>query len=63
VPECFVESVVFHEMLHEMHGVVEVEEGRRCVHTPEFLEDERRYTRYDEARRWEKKNLSKLLRY
>lgn len=63
VPIYFVESVVFHEMLHEAHGVEDVEEGRRCVHSPEFLDDERRYPLYGDARRWERKNLNKLLRY
>ena len=63
VPVYFVESVVFHEMLHEYHGVKETEDGRRCVHTPEFNDDERRYPLYGEARRWERKNLNKLLRY
>jgi hypothetical protein len=63
VPVYFVESVVFHEMLHEYHGVKETEDGRRCVHSPEFLDDERRYPLYTDARRWERKNLNKLLRY
>jgi hypothetical protein len=63
VPVYFVESVVFHEMLHETHGVRENDEGRRCVHSQEFLADERKYPLYGESRRWERKNLNKLLRY
>lgn len=62
VPSYFVESVVFHEMLHEFHGIDE-KDGRRCIHTREFLADERRFPHYVEARRWEAKNLHKLLRY
>lgn len=63
VPVYFVESVVFHEMLHEWHGVVETKDGRRCVHSAEFQADEQRYPLFREARRWEAKNLAKLLRY
>lgn len=62
VPEYFVGSVVFHEMLHELHGVEE-KDGRRCVHTPAFQQDERRFHDFDRAQKWEQKHLSKLLRY
>lgn len=63
VPAYFVESVIFHEMLHELHGVEERKDGRRCIHSPEFLEDERRYPLHEDSRRWEHKHLHKLLRY
>lgn len=63
VPEHFVEFVVFHEMLHQVHGVAGHGEARRAVHTPAFRADEKRYPRYAEARRWEKDNLRRLLRY
>ena len=63
VPDYFVESVVFHEMLHEHYGVDETKDGRRCVHPREFLDHERRFPSYQDARRWERKHLSKLLRY
>lgn len=63
VPAYFVASVVFHEMLHEVHGAPEHENGRREVHTPAFNEDERRFHDYERARRWEAKHLSRLLRY
>lgn len=62
VPEYFVGSVVFHEMLHELHGVEE-KDGRRCVHTPAFQKDERRFHDFERAQKWEQKHLSKLLRY
>ncbi len=62
VPEYFVGSVVFHEMLHELHGVEE-KDGRRCVHTPAFQKDERRFHEFERAAKWEQKHLSKLLRY
>ena len=63
VPEYFVASVVFHEMLHALHGAEELEDGRRSVHSPAFLEDERRFGEYAEARRWEREHIRRLLRY
>jgi hypothetical protein len=63
VPEYFVASVVFHEMLHELHGAEELEDGRRAVHPPAFLEDERRFADYVKAKRWEQKHIRRLLRY
>ncbi|MEQ8274187.1 MAG: hypothetical protein RMA76_05625 [Deltaproteobacteria bacterium] len=64
VPAYFVASVVFHEMLHEVHGAPEhPESGRREVHTPAFLADERKFADYERARKWEAKHLSRLLRY
>ncbi|MGQ9895941.1 MAG: SprT-like domain-containing protein [Acidobacteriota bacterium] len=51
VPEFVVEYVLFHEMLHIKHGVTHVN-GRRCVHTPAFQEDERQFAKYDEASAW-----------
>ncbi len=62
VPDYFVESVVFHEALHELFGITE-SGGRRCIHPPEFAAAERRYLRWEDARRWEARHLSKLLRY
>jgi hypothetical protein len=63
VPRYFVASVVFHEMLHEMHGAEEISEGRRAVHTPAFLADEQRFRDYARARAWENKHIKRLLRY
>ncbi|MBK9170246.1 MAG: M48 family peptidase [Bryobacterales bacterium] len=55
VPHLVVEYVLFHEMLHLKHPV-EHRQGRRCVHTPAFREDEKRFPRLAEA-----KDLLKLL--
>lgn len=63
VPTFFVEFVVFHEMLHQVHDVKAKGCGRREVHTPAFREDEQRFERYREARDWERQNLKRLLRY
>lgn len=63
VPRYFVASVVFHEMLHEVHGAEEISPGRRSVHTEAFVADERRFADYDRARRWESKHIRRLLRY
>jgi hypothetical protein len=63
VPEYFVAAVVYHEMLHEVHGAQEDDGGRRCIHTPAFLEDERKFESHEKAKRWELRHLGKLLRY
>ena len=62
VPRYFVEWIVFHEMLHHIHKARRGLDGRRCVHTPEFLEHERRFYAFERAQRWEHENLDLLLR-
>ncbi len=60
VPDFFVESIVFHEMLHHVTPPVHVG-GRRCVHTRAFRARERLFAKYEDARRWEEMNLDRLL--
>lgn len=62
VPRYFLEWIVFHEMLHQVHDIPVVG-GRRQFHTPEFLAQERSFEHYDRARRWERMNLDRLLYY
>lgn len=62
VPRYFVEWIVFHEMLHHVHRARKGEDGRRCVHTPEFVAAERRFHDFRRAQRWEDENLEVLLR-
>ncbi|HEY6050302.1 MAG TPA: SprT-like domain-containing protein, partial [Thermoanaerobaculia bacterium] len=62
VPAHFVEMVVFHEMLHQVFPPTMEDDGRRCVHGPEFRAAERRYPGYDRARTWERGHLHLLLR-
>lgn len=62
VPRYFVEWIVFHEMLHHVHRVRRGDDGRRCVHPPEFMEAERKFHDYQRAQRWEDENLDLLLR-
>ncbi len=62
VPDYFVESVVYHEMLHHHLGGVADRAGRTVYHTRAFRAAERRYPRYQEALAWEKANLAYLLR-
>jgi predicted metal-dependent hydrolase len=45
VPQLAVEYVLFHEMLH-LRFPVEHRGARRCVHTPEFKEAERKFPGY-----------------
>jgi hypothetical protein len=60
VPRYFVEWIVFHEMLHQVHDIPTVN-GRRLFHSPEFLAQERSFEHYQRAREWERRNLNKLL--
>jgi len=62
VPRYFVEMVVFHEMLHQIHPPAVDGAGRRVVHGPEFRAAERRFPGYLRARAWEKAHLHLLLR-
>ena len=62
VPRFFVEWVVYHEMLHQVHDI-RVVNGRRQFHSREFLRDEAKFERYAEARAWERAHLDELLTY
>lgn len=62
VPRYFVEWIVYHEMLHQVHEATLVN-GRRQFHTPAFLADEARYEHYERARAWERTHLDEILTY
>lgn len=62
VPGFFVDWIVFHEMLHQVHDIL-VKNGRREFHSKEFMADEMRFEHYDEARAWERSHLDQLLTY
>jgi hypothetical protein len=62
VPRFFVEWIVYHEMLHQVHGV-RIEGGRRNFHPPEFLAQEAEFEHYELARRWEREHIDALLTY
>jgi len=62
VPLYFLESVVYHEMLHHHLGGVPDSAGRTVYHSRRFREAEALYPKYREALAWEKDNLPKLLR-
>jgi hypothetical protein len=61
VPDYYVRWVIYHEMLHVAHPIPVVN-GRHRFHTPEFSRDERKFTEYDRATAWEKRNIANLLR-
>lgn len=60
VPRFFVESVMYHEMLHQVYGAPVVN-GRRQYHSPAFLAAERRFEQFHMARQWEQENINRLL--
>lgn len=62
VPRYFVEWIVYHEMLHQVHQAPLIN-GRRRFHTKAFLEDEAAFEHYERARAWEMANLEALLTY
>ncbi len=62
VPGYFVEWVVFHEMLHQVHEV-KVVNGRRQFHTKDFCQDEALFEYYGAAKKWEQTNIDRLLTY
>jgi len=62
VPRFFVEWIVYHEMLHQVHGV-HVVGGRRTFHPPAFLMQEAEFEHYDLARQWERDHLDALLTF
>lgn len=55
VPEFFVKFVIFHEMLHHILDPRPQPGGRRCIHTAQFRERERRHPDYKQALEWEGK--------
>ena len=62
VPGYFVCWIIYHEMLHEKHGIPVIA-GRRRFHTPEFLAEERLFDNYEQAHLWERQNQQRLLWY
>ena len=62
VPRYFIESVVYHEMLHHHMGGVPDRAGRTVYHTRAFREAEARFPHHRQALDWEKGHLPELLR-
>ena len=62
VPAWFLRYILYHEMLHAVVPDEPGANGRRCVHTEEFYERERKFPRYRRARKWEEENLARFLR-
>jgi hypothetical protein len=62
VPLFFLESVLYHEMLHHHMGGVPDKSGRTVYHSRAFREAEARYPQHQRALAWEKENLPYLLR-
>lgn len=56
VPPFVVEYVVYHEMLHIFHPV-EIKNGRRVIHSPEFKRNEQKFQYFEEAEKWIERNV------
>ena len=62
VPYYFTSYVVYHELLHHILPD-EVVGGRFLAHSPTFREHEKEFEYYDQALKWERRNLGRLLRF
>ncbi len=62
VPGYFVAWIIYHEMLHQKHGVPVIA-GRRCFHSAAFVAEERLFDDYERAHLWERQNAHWLLWY
>lgn len=62
VPAYFVESVVYHEMLHHKLGGIRDRAGRTVYHSRGFREAEASHPSHRQALAWERINLPRLLR-
>lgn len=60
VPEEYIESIVYHEMIHAHLGI-SGQDSRRTRHGDEFRSLERKFIHYSRARTWEKHHIRKLL--
>ncbi len=60
VPIHVVESILHHEMCHQVCQE-QIVEGRRIIHTAEFRRKEREYSHHEEANAWLDQNLIQLL--
>jgi hypothetical protein len=61
VPRCFVEFIVYHELLH--HAIPPVRlNGRYQIHSPTFRQRERDFPAFAEAMAWRKRCLRRVLR-
>ena len=61
VPRYFLESVLFHEMLHAHLGIAEGRRGRRDAHGSAFRRLEHDWPGYERARMWERAHLHRFL--
>lgn len=61
VPLWFMESVLFHEMLHTVVPDEVDAHGRRIVHTQEFYRREQEHPYFRRAKQWERENLGRFL--
>lgn len=54
IPTYFIEYIVYHEMLHAVYPPI-YGGGKRYIHHKKFVEMEKQFSEYREAKAWEKK--------
>lgn len=60
VPGYYVESVIYHEMLHAHFGY-QSKNGRTRYHTRQFNQREKQFEHFRRAMKWEKKHIQRLV--
>jgi hypothetical protein len=61
VPRLCVERILFHEMLHQQCPPKQNKRGRRSVHPPEFLAQEKKFAGLNVVDEWFKAHLTVVL--
>ncbi len=61
IPSYVLDWIVFHELLHHVLPVEKDIRGNSKYHTKHFRQLEQAFERYEDAKRWERKNQIKLL--
>jgi hypothetical protein len=49
IPEELLDFIMYHELLHKIHGI-KTEKNRRRIHTREFKKDEKKFRNYEKMK-------------
>ena len=62
IPQYYIETVIYHEMLHKVLEPVVARDGRLIYHTPEFKRREKAFPGFPLSQTWEKKHPRWVMR-